>query len=101
MLNRCYNPNNPAYGSYGERGITACERWKNLNNFITDIESTIGKCPPDYSFERINNDGNYEPGNVKWATRKEQQNNRRPLRTRLSQFTTAELKAELARRGEH
>lgn len=60
---RCYNKNNKAYYRYGGRGITMYHKWRySFYNFINDI----GKCPgPGFSLDRIDNDGNYEPGNVK------------------------------------
>lgn len=75
MKIRCYNPKHPRYEIYGGRGIEVCDEWK--NNFINFFEY-IGKRPGnDYSIDRINVDGNYEPGNVRWATSKQQANNRR------------------------
>ena len=88
MLCRCYNLKNIAYKNYGGRGITVCERWKPdwkwvggslsvteaVRNFLVDMGS---KPSPELSLDRINNDGNYEPGNCKWATIVEQRNNRR------------------------
>lgn len=72
LKSRCGNPNDPAYKRYGGRGITVCERWAVFENFYADI----GDPPtPNHTFDRINNDGGYEPGNVRWATRKEQSNN--------------------------
>jgi len=96
MLQRCNNPNNPAYHNYGGRGIKVCERWYDFNNFLADV----GERPhPDRSLDRYpNNDGHYEPGNVRWATAEQQRNNQGLKR--LDQFTTVELKAELLRRGE-
>lgn len=82
MIDRCSNPKCKAYKYYGGRGIQVCDRWKNpvdgLQNFISDM----GKKPlPDLSIDRIDNDGNYEPGNCRWATQEEQQKNkRRPTR---------------------
>lgn len=74
MVGRCQNPNLPMYKRYGGRGITVCERWRNsYETFLSDL----GKAPSKkHSIERINNDGNYEPGNCKWATNDEQQRNR-------------------------
>ena len=73
MLQRCENPKNKRYKNYGARGIEVCARWHFFGNFYADM----GDRPEGLTLERKNNDRNYEPGNCKWATLKEQANNRR------------------------
>lgn len=81
LKNRCLNQNNKRYADYGDRGIIVCEEWK--ESFELFLQHVGEKPFPDYSIDRINNDGNYEPGNVKWSSPKEQASNRRPKRISL------------------
>ena len=66
MIARCNNPNHVRYHRYGGRGITVCERW--ANDFVVFAADVGPKPSPRHSLDRINNDGHYEPSNVRWAT---------------------------------
>lgn len=73
MRARCNNPRHTYYANYGGRGITICDAWGDFEAFLRDV----GERPSlAHSLDRINNDGHYEPGNVRWATAKEQARNR-------------------------
>lgn len=80
MVSRCTNPNDPRWEDYGGRGITVCLRWRHsFLYFLADM----GEAPEGLTLDRFpNNDGNYEPGNCRWATPSEQVANRRPSRLR-------------------
>jgi hypothetical protein len=74
MKQRCYDLNFKQYDDYGGRGITVCDRWNySFENFLEDM----GECPEGLTLDRIDNDGNYEPGNCRWITRQEQNLNKR------------------------
>lgn len=76
MRQRCENPGTKDYPRYGGRGVTVCAEWRDVTAFITWIEANIGPRPEGRTLDRIDNDGHYEPGNVRWATAKEQSANR-------------------------
>lgn len=80
MIQRCTNPNRPGFKNYGGRGITICDRWRyedGFENFLADL----GPRPEGTTLDRIDNDGNYEPTNCRWATPREQRENQRVSRT--------------------
>lgn len=77
MKARCGNPRTAGFHNYGGRGIRVCERWKDYANFLADM----GRRPtPRHTLDRIDNNGDYEPGNVRWVTRRQQALNRRDNR---------------------
>lgn len=72
MRRRCNNSNDTRFSSYGGAGISVCDRWRLYQNFLTDM----GECPPRCSIDRFpNGKGNYEPGNCRWASPKQQSQN--------------------------
>src|SRR5882762_1540124 len=93
MVRRCVDLGNPEYKNYGARGIVVCQRWREFINFFADM----GHRPAGMSLGRINNDGNYEPGNCRWATPLQQSwNSRKAWRLTLNGETL--LLREWARR---
>lgn len=76
IMTRCFNKNNKKYPRYGGRGITVCERWLGIFGFANFIEDMGNKQKKGLTIDRINNDGNYCKENCRWATQKQQQNNK-------------------------
>ena len=90
MVSRCTRPNATGFKHYQSRGITLCERWLVFENFLADM----GERPENTTLDRKDNNGNYEPGNCRWATKREQGNNRitnHAIEYRGHTFTLIEL----------
>lgn len=94
MIARCENPNNKQFKDYGGRGISVCKRWRDdYAAFLSDM----GRRPDGCTIDRINNDGNYEPGNCKWSTKMQQMANTRRAKMISFNGETAHV-SEWARR---
>jgi hypothetical protein len=91
MWRRCEAGHRPNYRLYGARGIKVCDRWRKFENFLADM----GEKPEGLTIERIDNDGNYEPGNCRWATAKDQANNRRRGHRKLTVSDVIEIRQRL------
>lgn len=85
MWDRCTRTTSDDYPNYGGRGITVCARWKDFTNFLADMGL---KPSPKLQLDRQNNNGNYEPGNCRWATLSQQAKNRRPFKRKRRHFPT-------------
>jgi hypothetical protein len=94
MHERCRSPKSQKWANYGGRGIKVCERWALYETFLADMGRRPSKL---HSLDRVENDGHYEPSNCRWATKKEQVDNRRKF-GRIELFTDSELLRELTRR---
>lgn len=77
MISRCERPTATGYKDYGDRGIGVCQTWR--QSFVAFLADVGQRPSPLHSIDRINNDGNYEPGNVRWATKSEQRLNQRRM----------------------
>lgn len=97
MLARCGNPKHRVFHHYGGRGIRVCEAWRaSFEQFLRDV----GLRPsPKHSIDRINNDGHYEPGNIRWATQSEQMRNTRRAHAAKASPSVGLTKASTMRRG--
>lgn len=95
MWDRCTNVNHIGFEHYGGRGISVCRRWRLFENFLADM----GDRPTGMSLDRIDNEGDYEPGNCRWATWNQQAANRRKARDRLGRLRRARI-IVAASRGE-
>lgn len=89
MIDRCTDQNCRAYKDYGARGIKVCDRWLDINNYIADLPDGYQE---GLELDRINNDGDYEPGNVKWSSKSENCSNRRS--SRIIEFNGEKLTAK-------
>lgn len=90
MRQRCNNPNSDKFQWYGGRGIKICKRWDSYADFLADM----GERPAGMTLDRINNDGNYEPGNCRWATQLDQ--TRKQEKNVLSESLAAQLRQDRA-----
>lgn len=99
MLHRCYNPANSHYADYGGRGIRVCDAWReSFEAFLRDV----GRRPsPAHTLDRVDNDGDYAPGNVRWATWVEQASNRRNNRLLTIGCETKTITAWASQAGLH
>lgn len=101
MIHRCCNKKHKNYSDYGGRGIKVCDKWLDKITGVIQFIQDVGEKPEPkhlYSLDRIDNEGNYEPGNVRWAKSSTQNNNRRKSVV-LSKYSDEELLEECKKRG--
>lgn len=84
MIHRCEFPNDPFYHRYGGRGVKVCDAWHDPRVFAADLERDLGPRPESWTLDRIDGDGNYEPGNVRWASASMQAQNRHPREAKVA-----------------
>ena len=89
MKDRCLYSHHPKYYLYGGRGITVCEEWLDSETFLTYCDEVLGPRPHNHTLDRIDRDKGYEPGNVRWASYKEQNDNR-------IDYTPAQMRGRIA-----
>ncbi len=93
MRHRCLRKTHPQYDQYGGRGIKVCNEWE--RSFVSFLGDMGRKPLPSFSLDRIDNEGNYAPGNCRWATPRQQTLNRRNLRGKLSRYRGVTLRGKL------
>lgn len=81
MIHRCTNPRARGFAQYGGRGIQVAPEWRDPATFLRYLDEALGPCPPGHTLDRIDNDGDYRPGNLQWATPVEQRRNQRRVQS--------------------
>lgn len=97
MIFRCEQPSDHNYSNYGERGITVCDRWVGHRDAFWNFVNDMGPRPEGFTLDRINNDGNYEPDNCRWADGSTQTINRGMLKSNTSNYRGVSLKKSTGR----
>lgn len=100
MMRRCYHPDQEGFDSYGGRGIRVHKSWHDVRVFIAWVEENLGPRPAGCTLDRVDNDGDYEPGNVQWADAPAQQSNRRKVTALQERIASLQRELDLLRGGE-